>query len=53
MFENLKGDKGYLDPYEIDLYMATVKDFDHLASQAEYVMLQILNGTVSPFDEID
>jgi hypothetical protein len=53
MFENLKGDKGYLDNYELGLYMETVDDFNHLANQAEYVMKQMLNGIVSPFDEMD
>jgi hypothetical protein len=53
MFENLKKGKCYPDHYEYRLYMKTVKDFHCLANQAEYVMRQILNGTVSLFDEID
>ena len=53
LYNKLKGEKGYLNFDERDLYMEKVEEFHTLADQCIYVQSLMLEGGVDPFDHID
>jgi hypothetical protein len=50
---SLKGDKGYLDQKDLYVYMGLSNDMYSLLSKCEGVLKLIIEGEVSPHDEID
>jgi hypothetical protein len=53
LYETLKGPKGYLNEFDLEIYKRAVEEYNMLADYVTKLQYSVLNGRVSLLDEIN